>query len=401
MPLPDKPSVAVLAFDNLSGDHEQEYFADGIVEDIIAALARFRWLFIIARNSSFTYKGKSVDVKQIGRDLGVRYVVEGSLRKAGNKVRISAQLIDTTTGAHVWSDRFEGALEDIFELQDRVVASIVGTIQPELRQAEIERVRRKPTESLDAYDFYLRGLSSFQGRNRESMDDALTLFKRAAELDPEFAAAHGMAAYCLALRRSYGWSASVVAEDQEIRGLVAQATDTGRNDPVALYAAGWALAFIFHDLEGGAALIDRALNLNSNDAVAWGISAMTLAWRGKPELALEHAARSIRLSPRDPLNFLGHTAMALSHIYVGQYEDAVACIEKCIRDYPEAPATLRIGAVAYANLGYLDKARALAARLLALNPDYTLSKHRALFFFQRPQDAERMLQGLRLAGIPE
>src|SRR5262249_25508401 len=213
LPLPDKPSIAVLPFTNLSGDPEQEYFADGMVEDIITALSRYRWLFVIARNSSFTYKGRTVDVKQVARELGVRYVLEGSVRKASSRVRIAGQLIDGSTGAHLWADRFEGALEDIFDLQDQVTASVVGAIAPRLEQAEIERAKRKPTESMDAYDYYLRGMASHYQRTRESIDEALRLLYRAIGLDPDFASAHGAAAWCYTVRKASGW---MTDREQEI-----------------------------------------------------------------------------------------------------------------------------------------------------------------------------------------
>jgi TolB-like protein len=217
--LPDKPSIAVLPFEYLSGDREQEYFADGVVEEIITALSRMRWLFVIARNSSFTYRGRAVDVKQVGRELGVRYVLEGSVRKGGSKIRITGQLIDTTTGGHMWADRFDGGLDDIFDLQDQVTASVVGAIAPKLEQAEIERSRRKPTENLDAYDHYLRGLAGLHQFSREGNDDALSNLYRAIELDPAFASAYGLAARCYSQRWYGGWVADrprAVAEAERL-----------------------------------------------------------------------------------------------------------------------------------------------------------------------------------------
>src|SRR5215468_3247157 len=223
LPLPDKPSIAVLPFQNLSGDPEQEYFADGMVEDIITALSRYRWLFVIARNSSFTYKGRAVDVKQVARELGVRYVLEGSVRKAASRVRIAGQLIDGSTGAHLWADRFEGALEDIFDLQDQVTASVVGAIAPRLEQAEIERAKRKPTESLDAYDYYLRGMASSYRWTKEGFSEALRMFYRAIELDPDFASAHGAAAWCYCLRKVSGWMTDREQERAETEMLARRA----------------------------------------------------------------------------------------------------------------------------------------------------------------------------------
>jgi adenylate cyclase len=267
--LPDKPSIAVLPFQNMSGDPEQEYFADGVVEEIITALSRFHSLFVIARNTSFTYKGRAVDVKQVGRELGVRYVLEGSVRKAANKVRITAQLIDTAVGTHLWAHRFDGALEDIFALQDQVTASVVGAIAPKLEQAEIERAKRKPTESLDAYDYYLRGMASLYRWTEEGINDALRLFYRAIEIDPEFASAHGMAAWCYSFRKTNGWTIDRAQETAEVVRLAARAAETGKDDAVALSFAGFALGYVAGDAEAGAALVDRALVLNPNLAGAW------------------------------------------------------------------------------------------------------------------------------------
>jgi TolB-like protein len=249
--LPDKPSIAVLPFQNMSADPEQEYFADGMVEDIITALSRMRWLFVIARNSTFTYKGRAVDIKQVGRELGVRYVIEGSVRKAANRVRITGQLIDSATGAHLWADRFEGALEDIFDLQDQMTASVVGAIAPKLEQAEIERAKLKPTESLDAYDYYLRGRANFHHGTEETISKALRLFYRAIEFDPDFASAHGMAAWCYVIRKNFGWMTDRVQETTELERLANKAVVLGKEDAVALYTGGFALAHVAGQLEAG------------------------------------------------------------------------------------------------------------------------------------------------------
>ena len=239
--LPDKPSIAVLAFQNLSGDAEQEYFADGVVEDIITALSRIRWLFVIARNSSFTYKGRAVDVKQISRELGVRYVLEGSVRKAANRVRITGQLIDASAGTHLWAERFEGSLDDIFELQDQIATSVVGAIAPQLERAEIERAKRKPTENLGAYDYYLRGMADLHRGTREAIDEALDLFGKAIELDPDFASAYGAAAWCHFWRKVNGWSSDPPREVAEGARLARRAVELGRDDAVALARGGHAL----------------------------------------------------------------------------------------------------------------------------------------------------------------
>ena len=263
LPVPDRPSIAVLAFENLSGDPEQEYFADGVVEEIITALSRMRWLFVIARNSSFAYRGRAVDVKQVGRELGVRYVLEGSVRRAGSRVRIVGHLIDVGTGVHLWADRVEGEAEDIFALQDQVTASVVGAIAPELEKAEIVRARRKPTASLDAYDYYLRGLAEVHKWKREANAEALRLFRRAIELDPNFAAAWGMAARCLSQRKASGWATDHAADVAEVRRLAQRAAELGPDDAVALATAGIGLAYVAGDISDGGALAQAGARARS------------------------------------------------------------------------------------------------------------------------------------------
>jgi TolB-like protein len=259
--LPGKPSIAVLPFANLSGDPDQDYFIDGIVEDIITGLCRMGWLFVIARNSSFTYKGRAVDVKQVGQELGVRYVLEGSLRKSANRMRITAQLIDASTGVHLSAERFDGTLDDVFDLQDQVTASVVGAIAPKLERAEIARVKRKPTDSLDAYDYYLRGMSTVYRWTRESHGEALQLFKKATEVDSDFAAAYGMAARCYNWRAANGWMTDRAREVADALQLARQAMDLGKDDAVALAMAGHTIARLAGDLEAGAGLIGQALKL--------------------------------------------------------------------------------------------------------------------------------------------
>src|SRR5262245_44076091 len=295
-----KPSIAVLPCQNLSGGPEQEYFADGVVEDIISAVSCKRWLFVIARNSSFTYRGRTVDVKQVGRELGVRYILEGSVRKAANRVRITGQLIDAATGAHLSADRFDGDLEDIFDLQDRITASVVEAIAPKLEQAEIERAKRKPTENLDAYDYFLRAMASFYQRSRDANDEALRLFYKAIEVDPDFATAYGMAAWCYGWRNLSGWAADRAREVSEGARLAWRATELGKDDAVALARAGHALALLIGDLDSGVAFIDRALSLDPNLARGWYASGWVRVYRGEPELAIDHQARAMRLSPLDP-----------------------------------------------------------------------------------------------------
>ena len=355
-----KPSIVVLPFNNMSGDPEQEYFADGMVEEITTALSRTRWLFVIARNSSFTYKGRAVDVKQVGRELGVRYALEGGVRKAADRVRITAQLIDASTGAHLWADRFDGSLEHIFELQDQVTASVVGAIAPRLEQAEVERAKHKPTESLDAYDYFLRGIASLHSWTKESNDEALRLFNKAIELDPDFASAYGMASWCYVRRKGSRWMTDRLQETAEAARLGRRAVELGWDDPVALAWGGFSLAYVVHDVEVGATLIDRALLLNPNLAEAWHFSGWVRIYLGEPEIAIEHLAHAMRLSPVDPLTFVALMATAFAHFFAGRYNDASLWAEKALA---ASPPRLREKAVYHPALLIAAASNALAGRL--------------------------------------
>lgn len=401
LPLPDRPSIAVLPFQNLSGDREQEYFADGMVDEITMALSRLRWLFVIARNSSFTYKGRAVDVRQVGRELGVRYVLEGTVRKAGARVRIAGELIDASTGAQLWSDRFEGGLEDIFDLQDKVTASVVGALAPKLESAEIERALRKPTGSLNAYDYYLRGMGIYHHWNREASIEALSLFKRAIELDPEFASAYAMAARCYVQRKAGGWVTDRDQEIAETARLARNAATLGKDDSVALGTAGFALAWVVSAVEEGAVLVERALGLNPNFAWGWGFSGWIHVWLGKPEVASEHLARALRLSPHDPLSLTYQTAAACAHFFNGRYAEAWSWAETAMRDRPDYAFPNCIGAASGALAGRLTEARRAMARLHELMPDLRISNLKEFFPLRRPQDFANFVDGLRKAGLPE
>jgi TolB-like protein/Tfp pilus assembly protein PilF len=399
--LPDRPSIAVLPFQNMSGHPEQEYFADGVVEDIISALSRMRWLFVIARNSSFIYKGRAVDVKQVGRELGVRYVLEGSVRKAANRVRITGQLIDATTGAHLWAHRFEGGLEDIFDVQDQMTASVVGAIGPKLEQAEIERAKRKPTENLDAYDYFLRGMAALHRWNRDANNEALRLFYRAIELDPEFASAHGMAARCYSQRKASGWMVDRAQEIAETERLARRAAALGEDDAVALCTAGIALAYVVGELEHGNALMDRALAINPNWASAWLFSGWGKVWLGEPEAAIELVERAMRLSPQDPQIFNAQAAIALAHFFAGRYADASSWADMAAREQPIHFIANCVSAASNAHAGRLSEAQNAMARVRQLDPDLRLSNLHDLFPIRRPEDFARWAEGMRRAGLPK
>ena len=401
LPLPDRPSIAVLPFQNMSGDPEQDYFADGIVEDIITALSRFKSLFVIARNSSFTFKGKAVDIKKVGQELGVRYVLEGSIRKAGGRVRITGQLIDAASGTHLWADKFDGSLEDVFDLQDRITMSVVAAIAPKLDQAEIERSKRKPTEKLDAYDYYLRGLAVVEGATKDENEEALRLFYKAIEIDANFALAHAMVARCFTLRKANGWMADVAKESAETAKLARRAAELGRDDAAVLSRAGYALARVVFEPEEGADLIERALALNPHLSSAWQFGGLLKAFRGEAETAIEHLAHAMRLSPLDPSLYSMQTATALAHFVAGRYDESVLWAEKASREDPNFLPAIRIIATSAGNSGQLERAQKAAKRMLEIDPAFRVSRLTDHVPLRRPDDLARYAEGLRRAGLPE
>jgi TolB-like protein/Tfp pilus assembly protein PilF len=399
--LPDKPSIAVLPFQNMSGDPEQDYFADGIVEEIITALSHFQQLFVIARNSSFTYKGRSVDVKQAGRELGVRYVLEGSVRKAASRVRITAQLIDALSGTHLWADRIDGTFDDIFDLQDQVTAKVVGAIAPKIEQAEIDRAKHKPTDSLDAYDYYLRAMMYFNQWTSESISEALRLFHKAIELDPGFATAHGLAAWCYVRRRLSGWMKDPLQEMPELERLARRAGELANNDAVALYSGGWALVQVPGYVEEGAAMIDRALTLNPNMTSAWMLKGWARLYLGEPDNAIDSFDRAIRLNPLDPLVARMETGTAAAHFLAGRYEQASVRAERALRQHPNDQPLLRVAAASHALTGEIAEAQKIITRIRQLDPESRLSRIAGQAPFRRPEDISRYVDGLRKAGLPE
>jgi TolB-like protein/Flp pilus assembly protein TadD len=397
--LPDKPSIAVLAFENLSGEQEQDYFADGIVEEIITALSRIKWLFVIARNSSFAYKGRMTDVKQVGRELGVRYVLEGSVRKSGGRMRINGQLIDASTGMQIWADRFEGALPDIFDLQDQVTMRVVGAISPKLEEAEIERAKRKPTDSLDAYQCYMRGMAAFYELTKDGNKEALLQFYRAIEIDPNFASAFAMAARTYAQRKAFGWSETRTGEADEAERLARRAALLGKDDAVALTMAGIALGYTVGDLDSGDSLINRALTLNPNLASAWFFSGWVKVWLGDSPTAIDHLSRAMRLSPQDPNMYNMHTATAGAHFVAGRYDQAMLSATMAVEDQPNYILANSLLAASAAHCGNASIARSALGRLLQLEPDLRISKLTDMFPLRRPEDVASLAEGLHKAGL--
>jgi adenylate cyclase len=399
--LPDKPSIAVLPFTNMSGDPDQDYFADGMVEDIITALSRIKWMFVIARNSTFVFKAKPIDVKQVGRELGVRYVLEGSVRKAANRVRITGQLIDATTGTHIWADRFEGALENLFELQDQVTASVVGAIEPAMRAVEMTRAQSKPTSSLDAYDYYLRALVAFHRSTRSAMADALTMCRAAINIDPQYASAYGLAAWCCLRRRTHGWAELPDEERQTAIEYVRCAVNFGANDPEALWMAGIAMSYFVGDLDRAEDVIGRSLALNQNSALAWACLGYVQSYSGEGDAAVESFMRGIRLSPLDPEAFTSKCGMAWGHFVAGRYEESVQWASRALHEQPHFMASLRVKAAASGLLGRMKDAEDTVRAAQAIDPEASITKWLNITPLKRTDHRSTFADGLRRAGLPE
>jgi TolB-like protein/class 3 adenylate cyclase len=392
LPLPDKPSIAVLPFANMSGDPEQEYFADGMVEEIITALSRIRWLFVIARNSTFTYKSKAVDAKQVGRELGVRYILEGSVRKGGNRVRITAQLIDAAIGTHLWADRFDGSLEDVFDLQDKVAVSVAGVIEPALQVAETRRSAARPTTNLGAYDLYLRALAAFFPITRERVIEALGLLEQAIAIDRHYGPALSWAAFCHGRLVTEGWTEEPETSRRKASDLARQALQVGENDPGVLANAAFVLGFFGEDVGAMIGLVDRALALNPSYARGWYVSGILRVQAGQHDLAIEHAETSLRLSPREPVG-TPLSLMGGAYFFKRQFDEAVSKLLLAIQDDPGFPPSYRTLAACYSHMGRLDEARAIVARLRAITPQIVPS----VLPWRKPEDRELLLSGLRLA----
>jgi TolB-like protein/Flp pilus assembly protein TadD len=400
LPLPDKPSIAVLPFENLSADPQQDYFADGVVEDVITVLSRLPGLFVIARNSTFTYKGRAVDVKQVGRELGVRYVLEGSVRKAADRVRITTQLVEAATRAHLWAERFEGTIDAVFDLQDQVAASVAGAIAPKLEQAEIQRAKRKSTESLDAYDCYLRGMAHLHQRNRQATGDALQLFYKATELDSEYAAAYGMAAWCYAWRAYNGWMTDRVKERSKGASLAQQAVERGKDDAIALSRGGYGLCVHAGEFDRARFFVDRALQLSPNLASAWMLSGLVRGFTGDPDIAIVHLANAMRLSPLDPGLYHMQAGTGFAHFLAGRLNEACTWAGRALREEPNWVTAAAVTAAAHALAGRSEEARWAMKRLRAVNPALRVSSFTPRFA-RRPEHLTLWQEGLRKAGLPE
>jgi adenylate cyclase len=397
-PLPDKPSIAVLPFENMSGDLDQDYFADGMVEEIITALSRFKWLFVIARNSSFTFKGKAVDIKEVGRRLGVRYVLEGSVRKAAGKVRITGQLIDAATGAHIWADRFERELIDVFALQDEVTVAVVSAIQPRLFQTEIALAARRRPENLTAYDFFLRAMQQYYLTTREGLAEAIRLAHRALELDPRFGFVAALAGVCRMQRVIYGYAVDPQFDRKEAVRLFRLALSVDDGDPDTLAWAGLISAFMVGDCESEIEMADRAVALNPNSFLAWSARGHVYRIAGRPEEAVLSFERAIRMSPVDPRQHITFLGMAQAFIGLRRFDEAVAAVKKALRQNPFFAPAYRSLASAFAHLGRDAEAREAAARVLELDPTFTIS---AFIARGGQSNSKLVIEGLRKAGLPE
>jgi TolB-like protein/class 3 adenylate cyclase/Tfp pilus assembly protein PilF len=397
LPLPDKPSIAVVPFQNMSGDPEQEYFADGMVEDIITALSHFKSLFVIARNSSFAYKGRAIDVKQIGRELGVRYVLEGSVRKSGNRVRINGQLIEAATGAHLWAEKIDGGLEDVFELQDQVTAQVVGAIGTSITQAEIDRAQVKPTSNLDAYDCFLRALRAFYRLTREDNDVAVDYMRQAITLDPRYHLAKALLAFNYLTRWLHGWGET--GDKEQGLALAREAIADDGDNPSVLRWAGHTLGF-WGDYDRALAVLEKAARLNVNgsqerSSLGWVMNYACV----EPDSAILHFERAIRLSPRDPEIGLVLGGIAMAHLIAGRYADSLLFSQKSVDESPRYTSSHRIKIASLVGLGRLQDARTAAAALLTIDPDFTISKR--LPHYRDGSFQKRYYDGLKAAGLAE
>jgi TolB-like protein len=400
-PIPGRPSLAVLPFLNLSGDPDQDYFADGMAEEIITALTRIKWLVVISRNSSFAYKGRAVDVKIVSHELGVRYLLEGSVRKASGRIRVSAHLVDADTGVQLWAERFDGTVEDIFELQDQITSRVVGAIAPKLESAEIDRAGRKATANLQAYDYYLRSLSGFYRITRPGNDEALFNLYRAIDLDPSFATAYGLAARVLVQRNSGGWIDDFEREFGEAEKLARRAVELGQDDAVALSCAAFALCDLCGDPKSAVICVDQALGLSPSLASAWLYSSWIRCAIADVKIALEHIQCVRRLSPNDPQAFSIHCCEGIVHFTAGNYRQALTSAEAAMQVKFDHILANCLAVTSAIHAGLADEAAAALRRVLRFNPSLSISRVSRIQPFYDKEVERVWFKGLREAGLPE
>jgi TolB-like protein len=399
--IPDRPSIAVLPFANLSGDSEQDYFADGMAEEIITALSRCAGLFVIARNSSFTYRGTAVDVRRVGRELGVRYVIEGSVRRSGNRLRFTGQLLDASTGAHIWADRFDGELSDVFELQDRFTESVVAAIGPQLQLAEIERLKHKPADRLDAYDLLLRAQQLEYEYTADSLTAALENVKRALSLDPSYAPAMALGAYCYTERHQQGWAQDAVQEVIEGVRLASRAIECGKSDGSVLWMSAYAIWNLAKDTPRAEELANRSLAINPNSAMALSCLGWLETCNANLTKGLELLRRAERLSPRDPRGWFIFTGLAAVHFYGDRFDEAVLYSRKALIHNPRLAIALRFLAASLGRQGNRKEATAVVREILDIEPHLTVTKLRARTIFLSDWCWSRFSKGCLAAGLPE
>jgi TolB-like protein len=392
----------------MSGDPEQEYFADGMADEIITALSRCSWLFVIARNSSFTYKGRAADVRQVGRELGVRYVLEGSVRRGGKRVRVAAQLVETGNGAHIWADRFEGEISDVFELQDRITESVVGAIEPKLQLAEIARLKQKPVSNLDAYDLYLRAMQLEYESTKESLDEAIVCIDRALALDSAYAPVMALAGYCYTLRAIQAWAGDFKAEAAKAHRLANRAVELDPNNANILWMSAYGIGFLGGDVARARELFARSLAISPNSPMALTMSCWLEMWSGDPgapDAARERVNRARRLSPRDPREWLMSTTMAMTGMWGGRFVESVEWAEKAVAQNPRALPALRTMVVSLVHSGQRERACQIVQDILRLDPNFTISgwvRQRAPMFRSVEQPRQTFIHdAYRAAGVPE
>jgi adenylate cyclase len=397
---PDKPSIAVLPFQNMSGDTEQEYFADGISEEIITGLSKLRWFFVIARNSSFKYRGKGIDVKRAARELGVRYVLEGSVRKGVNRIRITAQLIDAATGNHLWAEHYDGDLSDVFALQDEITKKVVAAIEPRLLEAESQRSQSRSPKDIDAWDLVIRANSLFWRLTKPESEAAIAMLKRAVELYPDYAPAQSTLAFMLLMKSFAVWSSSDFEPHlKETAALAGRAAQLDDSDPWAHLSLGF-VAFTRRQTDEALEEFQRALELNPNFAAAHGYLGLALALDGRSDQAIDYIEQAIRMSPRDAQNSIFNAGLACAHYLAGRYTQAIGFGRRSLQQREGLIAGHRIYIASLAQAGQIDEARASLQRLKELQPNTSIAWIEKYVPYTAGPMA-KFVEGMRKAGVPE